>query len=424
MFRIIISLLLQLLLLFCNANVVGQNRIMYVHMINVGQGSATLIEFPCGVVLVDTGGENNDLFQSTDALMNYLTDFFIRRSDLNNTIDLLMISHPHIDHTRGIKEVAARYRIKNLVTNGETSKGSGIAGQKFMLQLISQSEATPSHEDDINFFASSLDKIPPGGVTNAVIDPINCSGADPSIKLLWGSVLENPGWSVSDFENQNNHSVVCKIEFGEASMILTGDLEDAAIPSLLNKHSNTGVFDADVYLVGHHGSKNGTTIPFLHAITPEIAILSFGDVSRELSWTAWAYGHPNKTIVEMLEDNVSGTRTPKDVPIGKKAKRFTHKQLSKAIYGVGWDDSFVLSGNFDGTWTYGMVAGGAVVDTRININTASEDELITLPSIGPIRARAIIAFRSIHQFTSIEDLDKVEGIGPATINLLRPLVKI
>jgi competence protein ComEC len=410
------------LLLTVGGSVVAQDK-MYVHIINVGQGSAALIEFPCGVMLLDTGGESNDLFQSTEALMNYLNDFYSRRQDLNNTIDLLVISHPHIDHTRGIKELVSKYRIKNLVTNGETKKGSGIAGQQFIQRMAAQSEGTPSSDDDINFFASSIDKISDGGVTSNVIDPINCPGADPIIKLLWGSMHTNPGLTKADFENQNNHSVVCKIDFGQASIILTGDLEDVVIPSLLSKHSDKRVFDSDVYLVGHHGSKNGTTVPFLQVATPEIAILSFGDNSRELPWTAWAYGHPNKGIVQMLMNSVTGSRTPKNAFVGNGAKSFTNRQVSKAIYGVGWDNSFVLNGSMNGDWTYGFVSGETTADNRININKATEAELQTLPSIGAVRAKAIVKYRDTLAFTNLEELDNVDGIGPATINLLRTLIK-
>lgn len=419
-----ISKMLTILLFTITSALIAQDRMMYVHVINVGQGSAMLLEFPCGVVLVDTGGETNELFQSTDALMNYLEDFFIRRSDLNSTIDLVIISHPHIDHTRGAKEVAAKYRIKNIITNSETKKGSGISGQQHLQRLASQAEATESDDDNIGFFASSIDKISGNGITSAVIDPINCSNGDPIIKVLWGTSLTNPGWPSTAFDNQNNHSVVCKVEFGLASILLTGDLEDIAIHSLLNKYSDKSVFDSDVYLVGHHGSKNGTTLPLLQAVTPEIAILSFGDKSRDLAWTAWMYGHPNKNIVQLLEGNVSGTRMSKDVFLGTASKTFTHKIVSKAIYGTGWDDTFVLTGSMDGTWTYGMITGGSVVDTRININSATEAELQTLPSIGAVRAKAIVDYRITNPFDSVDELSSVKGIGPATINILRPLIKL
>ena len=54
---------------------------MRVHFIDVGQGDATLIEFPCAAVLVDTGGENNAQFNSDEALLHYLSEFFARRTD-------------------------------------------------------------------------------------------------------------------------------------------------------------------------------------------------------------------------------------------------------------------------------------------------------------------------------------------------------
>ena len=79
----------------------------------------------------------------------------------------------------------------------------------------------------------------------------------------------------------------------------------------------------------------------------------------------------------------------------------------------------VLTAELDGKWT-----PGARVDNRININDATLAQLLTLPSIGTTRAQAIIDFRNTHKFQNIDELDDVPGIGPATITLLRPLVRI
>jgi competence protein ComEA len=65
------------------------------------------------------------------------------------------------------------------------------------------------------------------------------------------------------------------------------------------------------------------------------------------------------------------------------------------------------------------------VRATININTATQGELEALPGIGPSIAQRIIQQReSKGPFTSIEDLDKVRGIGPVTIERLRPYVSV
>jgi competence protein ComEA len=60
----------------------------------------------------------------------------------------------------------------------------------------------------------------------------------------------------------------------------------------------------------------------------------------------------------------------------------------------------------------------------INVNSASTDELQRLPGIGPVTAQAIISTRTATPFQSVNDLDKVKGIGPKTLEKLRPFVVV
>jgi comEA protein len=61
----------------------------------------------------------------------------------------------------------------------------------------------------------------------------------------------------------------------------------------------------------------------------------------------------------------------------------------------------------------------------ININRASEAELQLLPRIGPAMARRIVEHREARgPFRSIDELASVRGIGPATLEGLRPLVVV
>lgn len=69
----------------------------------------------------------------------------------------------------------------------------------------------------------------------------------------------------------------------------------------------------------------------------------------------------------------------------------------------------------------GAVPGG----TPVNLNTASQAELETLPRVGPVLAQRIVEFRTQHgPFTAAEQLDDVSGVGPAMLEALLPLVTV
>jgi competence protein ComEA len=67
-------------------------------------------------------------------------------------------------------------------------------------------------------------------------------------------------------------------------------------------------------------------------------------------------------------------------------------------------------------------AGGG---TLVNINTAGQAELETLPEVGPVTAQAIIAWREEHGgYTAVDELLEVDGIGEATLESMAPFVTV
>ena len=61
----------------------------------------------------------------------------------------------------------------------------------------------------------------------------------------------------------------------------------------------------------------------------------------------------------------------------------------------------------------------------INLNTATKDDLISLPGIGPAKAQAILDYRSAHgQFKSIEEVKDVKGIGAKRFEKLKGELKL
>ena len=330
--------------------------VMVAHFIDVGQGAATLLEFSCGAVLIDAGGEQTDEVNGTANLLAYLDRLFARRTDLNRTIDLLVLTHAHIDHTRSVPDLIGRYRIRSTFDNGLRS-GSGGAQQR-RLQDFAAARA------DVEYQGIETRDIGGGdGLTNQVIDPVNCAGTDPRVRVLWGSVDADPGWSSGAFDNGNNHSVVVRVDFGESSFLFTGDLQEDAVEDLVATYQGTGTLDVDVYQVGHHGSHNGTTRELMEAMTPAVAVIAMGNqgLSRA-THSAYGYGHPRDEAVEQLRHAEYGVRArraePVTVPVGERGACssckpprppvFANWTIERAIYGTGWEGTVRISARADG----------------------------------------------------------------------------
>ncbi|MSP92736.1 MAG: hypothetical protein EXR79_13180 [Myxococcales bacterium] len=318
-----------------------------IHFIDVGQGLAVLHEFPCGAVLVDTGGELDERFDSTAALQAYLDAFFARRTDLHGTLDLLALTHPHLDHTRGVALVLARYAVRNAIDDGLTT-GSGAEGQVALQRWVQQQQGKVGYRAILRD-----DVVDAHGLTDTVIDPVRCDGIDPRIVALWGQVAQDPGWpgvryGKTPFQNANNHSVVLRLSYGRAAMLHTGDLEEPAIRDLLARSGPTGALDVDVYQVGHHGSINGTLPELVAAMTPELAVFSCGPPEWQVMWSAWKFGHPRQEVVAMLQAGIARRRRPIDVLVGVRSQTFTAQRVDAALYASAWDGTVVVEAEADG----------------------------------------------------------------------------
>lgn len=308
---------------------------MRVHAIDIGQGAATLVEFSCGAILIDTGGEENRRFDGTQHLVEYLRAFFKSRPDLNDTLALLVLTHPHIDHTRGATIVLGEFNVERLVTNGQTTS-SGGAHQRRAIN-VAKAKKLPSE-------VIRASAVPAGGLTSPVIDPIACPDGDPDIRVLWGAV-EKASWGSKELENLNNHSIVVRVTLGKSSLLITGDLEEDGIHDLLGKHRGTNVLDVDLYQVGHHGSYNATTKPLLAALTPKLALIQCGPFDRRTMWTGWQYGHPRAVTIDMLERSLAkaAPRPAVVVPVAVGAKKFEGWELTVPIYATGWDGDVIVT---------------------------------------------------------------------------------
>lgn len=307
-----------------------EDNVMYVHYINVGQAAAVLLEFPCAAVLIDAGAQDENYHRK---LLDYLGQFFARRKDLDSTFSLIMVTHPHVDHNEALVDIAQKFRVDRYIDDGLQKKGSGKVNQRWM-----QEQSGAAH---IAYESFSYEEISKGGnvqgITDAVIDPVNCPNGNPKIMLYSGQFSKKPdNWSETDFTNYNNHSLVIKVLFGKSSFLFTGDLEKKGIQKLLDTYKTTKALDVDVLMVGHHGAGNATTEDYLTAVSPKYAVISCGewDYGKDGTdhYTTYYYGHPRISTIEMLEGYITQKRfEPITVKAADGALDFRNIHESKRI---------------------------------------------------------------------------------------------
>ena len=96
----------------------------------------------------------------------------------------------------------------------------------------------------------------------------------------------------SIYDNENDNSSVIYTELNNYKFLFMGDAGVEAEEGLIEKYN---LQDIDVLKVGHHGSKTSSSKEFINEIEPKYSIISVGKNNR--------YGHPNKEVLDNLEDS-------------------------------------------------------------------------------------------------------------------------
>ena len=212
-----------------------------VHFIDVGQGDAILIDNKDYEVLID-GGNNKD----GAAVAAYLTDY------VDGNLDLVIATHPDADHIGGLDDVITAYAVSEIIDSG-ASKDTKTYKEYWQAAQNEQNCKVLYDEDmilDLDYGAS--------------------------LKIIETG---------DGYKDANDNSVVAQLNYGEVSVLFTGDMEQEAENASLSKFGKVNVLKA-----GHHGSRTSSSQSFLDILQPEYVIISAGKEN--------SYGHPHKAVLE------------------------------------------------------------------------------------------------------------------------------
>lgn len=213
-----------------------------IDFLSVGQGESTLVTLPDKrTMLIDGGGSLTD---SNWDLGRQLLLPALRKAGVSK-IDIVVLTHSHPDHLKGLNAVIENLEIGEFWENGHNR------GKEYV-QLVKLLQGKNIHRRIINAQTPAA------------------SVAGVRIKCLFPfTAKQMSSWP----DDLNELSLVLKMEYGTTSLMFTGDIGIATELALVRKYAD---LHAAILKVPHHGSGYSTTPEFLKAVTPEVAVISAG----------------------------------------------------------------------------------------------------------------------------------------------------
>ena len=227
---------------------------LHVVVCDVGQGDAIFVSTPSNSQILIDGGPDRSVLDCLASNMPFW----------DRTIDAVILTHPHADHLVGLIAVVDRYGVKSFYTEQVSEQGEAYKLLKLRLAVKNVSA---------NYLTSG-----------DIISEKN--GA--KVYTLWPrlNTLETADQNSSKLD-LNGLSVVQILEYGDFSMLFTGDAGSNVLDQII-----ADVGDIDVLKVPHHGSKTGMSDIFISESQPEFGIISVGKDNY--------YGHPSNNSLDLL----------------------------------------------------------------------------------------------------------------------------
>lgn len=246
---VLCTLLVDLLLLLALLSI--RPNVLTVTFLDVGQGDSVFVEAPNGnQLLYDAGPPTGAAIRGLASIMPFW----------DRSIDVLVLSHPDLDHIGGAVEVLKRYTVPVVLESGAV----GTNG------VVPELNAQFERQQTDRLLARRGQTIELGG--SVFVD------------ILYPDSNDLP-------EETNDASVTVRIRYGSTSFLLSGDLSRWGEYRILDETS--GQLHATVVKLGHHGSKTSSSERWLAELKPEIVVVSAGKNNK--------YGHPHQEVMDLLD---------------------------------------------------------------------------------------------------------------------------
>ena len=227
------------------------NPHLRVSFLSVGQGDAAVVELPRGgVLVVDGGGFPGDFDPGERVIAPFLRARKIFR------VDVLVLSHPQLDHFGGLAHLVEQFAPAEIWSNGARSSAAAFARLEAALATASIQRVTLRRGMERRL----------GDVRAEILHPASPDGL-----------------------GANDASLVLRLVHGTTALLFTGDIEHVAESEMVE----AGVVPpSDVLKVAHHGSATSSTSRWLAAARPRVAVVSAGEGNR--------FGFPAPAVVGRL----------------------------------------------------------------------------------------------------------------------------
>ncbi len=321
---------------------------MYVYYLDVGQAEATLLRGPDFTILIDAGDRGK-------------TDVIEHLHRLNVvTIDLFIITHPHADHIGQAAQVLETFQVAEVWM-------SGFEHYTMLYEAVLDA-----------LLANGVDYWEPRAGKNFDFGDLKLETINPTEV---GS-------------NLHASNIVVRAVYGDTALLFTGDAERRTERDILGTDLQ---LQAQVLSLGHHGSQTSSSLDFLLAIRPEVAVYSAG--------LGNPFSHPHEEVINRLII------------------------LGIPVYGTDRNGTIVVWADGVGYRIYSESGQPLIITdfmsidhpglNGVELNTASLKDLQRIIHIGPERASEIMELRQIVPFRSLDDLKWVFGLGAQKIEEIK-----